>query len=132
MTARLSQSLDRYCVGTFIDQMVVHEGTGKLYAISRTQDKVGVVNAATGAFIHYMAGDYSLTNFSGFNSELDESWAKCSAVIRRVRQIDVLSDVETMVPGFGGGGEEKHGRQPDHYELFVSRVGADTWSLSMA
>jgi len=47
-------------VGTDVFYMVVDEASGKLYAASRGAQKIAVVNAATGAFITYLAETYSI------------------------------------------------------------------------
>ncbi len=82
-------------IGTWVSDLLVHEPTGKLYVMSTTEDKVVVVDAATGAFIRYLGGSYP----EGFTLLQDESLGKVYVLSADtvLTQIDIATDIETNI-----------------------------------
>jgi len=105
-------------VGKKIHTMIVDEASGKLYAGSVEQQKIAVVNAATGAFLKYLDGNYA----NIFSIEGDPALNKIYALsLDGLTQIDVATDEETVIPGLGGGGFEAMAVNPVTHEVFVTR-----------
>jgi hypothetical protein len=115
-------------IGSEILQMVIDEVSGKIYATCEAPPslitKIAVVDAKTETFIRYLSegswwGGYWLQP-DGFvmDSELRKLYA---LHIEGLTQIDMVTDEETEVPGFGGGGIEAIGINPVTHEVFVVR-----------
>ena len=105
-------------------QMLVHEASAKLYVLmGLPTQKIAVLNAATGAFIHYLTGTYTLANGSAFMLAQDPGLGKVYAMtFEGLRQIDTATDAETLVVGAGGGGGfEDMAVNPVTHEVFVAR-----------
>ena len=116
-------------VGTTVYYMVVDEASGKLYAASNGAQKIAVVNAATGAFITYLAGTYTNTLFP--NSLVsDQSLGKVYALSSEgLRQIDVATNSETTVPGVAGSGLLAMDLNPVTHEVFVAHFNSDVLDI---
>ncbi|HEX9652602.1 MAG TPA: beta-propeller fold lactonase family protein [bacterium] len=105
-------------VGKKIYTMTVDEASGKLYAGSVEQQKIAVVNAATGEFLKYLDGNYA----NIFSIESDPALNKIYALsLNGLTQIDIATDAETEIPGLGGGGFEAMAVNPVTHEVFVTR-----------
>ena len=116
-------------IGGKVNSMVVHESSGKLYAVSLIERKIAVVNAATGAFITYLAGTYTNT-LSSTSLRIDQSLAKVYALSQEgLTKIDVATNSETIIPGLGGGGTEEMEINPVTHEVFVTRVIQNTLEI---
>jgi len=108
-------------IGGKVNSMVVHESSGKLYAASLSVNKIAVVNAATGAFLTYLAGTYANT-VSPTSLRIEQGLGKVYALsLEGLTQIDVATNSETIIPGFGGGGFEEMEVNPVTHEVFVVR-----------
>jgi len=109
-------------VGADVFYMVVDEASGKLYAASRGAQKIAVVNAATGAFIAYLAETYSISH----GLELDVSLRKVYALSTEgLRQIDIATNSETTIPGFSSGGDQWMDLNAVTHEVFVTNFNFD-------
>lgn len=96
-------------IGRGVTTMVVHEGSGKLYAASLFECKIGVVNAAQGTFTRYLGSNKYCNMFKG-HLAIDENLGKLYALsLDGLTQIDIATDSETPIAGFGGGGFEAWG-----------------------
>jgi DNA-binding beta-propeller fold protein YncE len=86
-------------VGTELFCMLVHEANGKLYALCKGSRRLAVINAATGALIHFLPGIYSGGNLRMVqDAQLGKVYVYTSN--EGVRQIDMATDTEvTIVPG---------------------------------
>jgi DNA-binding beta-propeller fold protein YncE len=121
--------LGSVAVGTFVWTMVVDEQSGKLYAKAQREgtDGIAVVDAKTNTFIEHLTGDGSLTEYGNlFQLVLDPGLRKLYALhINGLTQIDVTTDTETKIPGFGGGGFEFMNVNTTTHEVFVTRYLED-------
>ena len=124
-------------VGKGVTTMVVHEGSGKLYAASLFECKIGVVDAANGIFIRYLARENAdiwnrgYCNMFKGHLAIDDNLGKVYALsLQGLTQIDISTDSETHIHqcvgffedcGFGGGGYEGMGINPVTHEVFVVR-----------
>jgi DNA-binding beta-propeller fold protein YncE len=132
-------------IGRGITTMVVDERSGKLYAASLFEDKIGVLDAANGALIRYLARENADIFHRGYSNmfkghlAIDEDLGKLYALSwQGLTQIDIATDSETLIhddviggePGFaGGGGYEGLGVNPVTHEVFVIRYIQDVLGI---
>ncbi len=113
-------------VGRLVYDMVVDESSGKLYVTSRVAQKIAVLDANTGAFMRYLPGAYRSIVWL----DIDESLRKVYALsLEGLTQIDIASDNETPIPGYGGGGFEAMAVNPVTHEVFVTRYIQDVLGI---
>jgi hypothetical protein len=115
-------------VATKIRSLVVVPNTSKVYAAALDGCKIGVLDANSGALLRYLNGRYC--NMFRSHMVMDAGIGKLYALsLDGLTQIDVATDSETPIPGFGGGGFEGIGLNTGTHEIYVSRYIQDTLSI---
>jgi YVTN family beta-propeller protein len=101
-------------VGAGMQDMAVHEASAKLYAIQSASNQLVVLDAMTGAFLRFVSGAYSGFAEILVDQTLNKVWVRSD---EGLRQIDVATNVATMVPGVNG---EDMDLNAITHELFVA------------
>ncbi len=96
-----NSEINSAAIGAKVSSMLVHQASGKLYALSFDAKKIAVVDAKTGAFIKHLPGKYP-TGFTFLGSgdlALDDKLGKVYAFVSgdTVAQIDIATDNITPI-----------------------------------
>lgn len=96
-----NSEINSAAIGAKVSSMLVHEASGKLYALSFDVKRIAVVNAQTGALLKHLPGKYP-TGFTFLGSgslALDDKLGKVYAFVSgdTVAQIDIATDNITPI-----------------------------------
>lgn len=112
------------------NSMVVHEGSGKLYAAINALQKVAVINAATGTFSGYLSGTYPNSPILIVDESLGKLYILPSVFNTfGLWQVDTATDAETYIPGFDSGAYVTMALNPVTHELFLPYIVGDGMSI---